>query len=221
MHIRRKPWARPELAACRFYVPDPVEHRGRWGEEFAQRAPLHLELGCGKGGFLSALAPEHPELNFLGVDINSDVLGLAKRKLEAAYRERGLEPDNVRILSWDIERIGMMLSPEDGVERIYINFCNPWPKRAQQKKRLTHTRQLLSYAAFLKPGGELRFKTDDDGLFEDSLVYLEGAGYRVIFLTRDLHASGFEGNIPTEHERMFSDMGIPIKFCIAQLERQL
>lgn len=220
MHIRRKPWARPELAACGFYIPDPVEHRGRWDEVFLQRAPLHVELGCGKGGFLAALAPEHPEINYLGIDIKSDVLGLAKRKLEAAYRERGREPDNVRILSWDIERIGMMLSPEDGVQRLYINFCNPWPRRAQHKKRLTHTRQLRSYAGFLKPGGELYFKTDDSGLFEDSLKYMEETGYRVLYLTRDLHAGGAEGNIPTEHEKMFSEMGIPIKFCIARLEER-
>ncbi|MDD2954846.1 MAG: tRNA (guanosine(46)-N7)-methyltransferase TrmB [Oscillospiraceae bacterium] len=218
MHIRRKPWARPELAACDFYISDPTARRGEWAGCFARRAPLHLELGCGKGGFLSELAPEHPEINFLGVDINSDVLGLAKRKLEAAYAARGLTADNVRILSWDIERIGLMLAPQDRVERIYINFCNPWPKRAQHKKRLTHPRQLRSYAAFLAPGGEIRFKTDDDGLFEDSLGYFEESGYQVVWMTRNLAACAPADNIVTEHERMFSEMGIPIKACIARLE---
>ncbi|WP_071434436.1 tRNA (guanosine(46)-N7)-methyltransferase TrmB [Angelakisella massiliensis] len=216
MRLRRKPWARPELAACDFYVDDPTQLRNRWQEEFANDHPLVLELGCGKGGFLAVQAAAHPELNFIGVDLKSEVLVLAKRKAEEMLQPLGRTPgENLRLMSQDIERLGMILGEKDRISRIYINFCNPWPKPRHAKHRLTHTRQLLLYRQFLKPEGQLWFKTDDDPLFEDTLLYLEEAGWQVQYLTRDLLGSGFEENVPTEHEEMFSAQGIPIKFLIA------
>ena len=102
------------------------------------------------------------------------------------------------------------------MERIYINFCNPWSQKAKhRKRRLTHPRQLEQYKTFLAPGGEIWFKTDDDSLFADSVHYFEECGFSIRYQTLDLHHSGFEGNIPTEHEAMFSEQGIPIKFLIA------
>lgn len=218
MRIRRKPWARPELSACAFCISDEEKPAvfGHWQDQFARRQPLWLELGCGKGQFIAQLAAAHPEINFIAMDIKSEVLVLAKRSIERVYGERGLPIDNVRILSQDIERIGMVLSPEDRVERIYINFCNPWTEKKKHfKRRLTHTRQLRNYQQFLSPGGEVWFKTDDDELFEASLAYFCECGFSVRFETRDLYASGFKGNIPTEHEEMFAGQGIPIKFLIA------
>ena len=222
MRLRRKPWARPELAACPFFVDHPEENRGRWREQFPREGLLYLELGCGKGGFLAAQAVAHPQINFLGIDLKSEVLALAKRKVEAALLAQGRPADrvdNVLLLAHDIERLHLILGEEERVDRVYINFCNPWPKPGHHKHRLTHTRQLSAYRRWMGEGAELWFKTDDRDLFEDTVeFYLPQAGYRVLYITRDLHASSFPENVPTEHEEMFSAQGIPIRFLIARPE---
>ena len=118
MRMRFKPYARPELLACDFHVHEPLTHAGHWHELYARpEQPLHLELGCGKGGFLSQLAPLHPDINYLGIDITDKVLILAKRKVEAAYAAAQLPPDNVKIASLDIERLSGVFSPADTVQR--------------------------------------------------------------------------------------------------------
>ena len=122
MRMRFKPYARPELLACDFHVHEPLTHGGHWHELYARPGqPWHLELGCGKGGFLAQIAPAHPDINYLGIDITDKVLILAKRKVEAAYAARGIPADNVKIASLDIERLGNAFTPEDRVSRIYIN----------------------------------------------------------------------------------------------------
>ena len=111
------------------------------------------------------------------------------------------------------------MDKEDAVERIYINFCNPWPRPKHRKKRLTHSKQLELYKQFLVNGGEVFFKTDDDDLFRDSLKYFEESGFEIVNKTYDLHNEPiFENNIITEHEKMFSDEGIKIKALIAKLK---
>lgn len=215
MRLRRKPWARPELESCDFYIVHPEEHLGGWKKLFGNDNPIHLELGCGKGGFISQSAAKNSDINYIGIDIKSEVLVLAKRKVEAEFERAGRDKiDNVKLMPQDIERIFLMLSPEDEIERIYINFCNPWPKPKQQKKRLTHTRQLLKYREFLKDGGEVWFKTDDDELFEASLEYFKESGFNAEFVTYDLHKSGFLGSVATEHEMMFTAEGIATKFGV-------
>lgn len=212
MRIRHKPWARPELEACSFYVPEPSLWKGRWNEMFQNGQPIHLELGCGKGGFIADMALQHPEVNFLAIDLKSEMLVQTKRNLEKACPRPEL---HVRLMSQDIERIDQILAPEDAVERIYINFCPPWPKDRHKKHRLTHTRQLQNYKVFLRDGGEVWFKTDDEELFEDSLHYFDEAGLDVSYQTWDLAKNGFPGVVPTEHEEMFTRMGKKIKFLIA------
>ncbi len=215
MRLRRKPWARPELEACDFYIKDPAVYRDKWNELFGNGNPIHLELGCGKGGFISQMASVNSDINYIGIDIKSEVLVLAKRKIEAEFKSCGRSSiDNVKIMPQDIERIFLMLSENDMVDRIYINFCNPWPKPKHYKKRLTHTRQLLKYRSFLKDGAEIWFKTDDDSLFEDSLVYFNESGFEETFITHDLHKSGFDKSVMTEHEMMFTEDGISTKFGI-------
>ena len=217
MRMRAKPWARPELLASGYFEADPAQNRGRWAERFARPQPLELELGCGKGNFVGALALRHPERNFLAIDRKDEVLGTARRIISAGFAAKGREVENLILTAYDIERILEILGPEDRVERIYINFCNPWPVGRDHKHRLTHTRQLACYKEFLSPGGEIRFKTDDSDLFRWSRRYLqESGGFRIVYETGDLHASGWEGNIVTEHERMFAEQGVPIKFLIAQ-----
>lgn len=218
MRMRTKKWAKGELAVCPFYIKNALEYRGKWNNAFAKNQPIYLELGCGKGGFLSQLAVCHPEKNFIGVDLSSDMLGITKRKLEAAYQAKELPIDNVCITWQDIERIDNMLSVEDEIERIYINFCNPWFKPSQYKKRLTHSRQLEKYKVFLKKGGEIRFKTDDDELFFHSIRYFEEEGFTILFKTYDLHSEGdamLDEDFRTEHEEMYTEQGIKTKLLIA------
>ena len=216
MRIRRKPWARPELAEWENCVDVPAENRGKWHSVFKNDAPLMIELGCGKGGFMSKLAVAHPEINFIAVDIKSEMLGLAMRNIKREYAAANREVDNVYIFSQEIMLINKVFSAEDVCDRIYINFCNPWPKTHDHKKRLTHNNQLMQYREFLKDGGEIRFKTDNDDLFLSSKRYFTECGFELTFVTEDLHNSGFEDNIMTEHEKMFSEQGIPIKFLIAK-----
>ncbi len=220
MRIRYKKWARPELEASKFYEDEPEKWKGKWKEHFKNpNQPFMLELGCGKGQFVSKLALENQNINYLAIDLVDAMLGLAKRNIEEEYKNAEIEPENVMLTRFDIERIGLILEKEDKVQRIYINFCNPWPKGKHRKKRLTHTRQLEKYKGFLKENAEIYFKTDDDGLFESSLTYFEEAGFEILKKTYDLHTEPiFENNIETEHEKMFTEQGIKIKALIAKLK---
>lgn len=219
MRIRHKPWAKPELEACPFYVPDTESQKGHWTELFSQPdKPLYVELGCGKGGFISQIAPAHPEINFIAMDIKNEMLVLAKRKIEEAYRTENKPVDNVRIAIQNIERLDLAWNEYDRADRIYINFCNPWGKAKHKKRRLTHTRQLINYRKFLK--GEIWFKTDDDELFEESFEYFREAGFNIKFSTHDLHSETGIENYVTEHEKMFTEEGKKIKFLIAEPVRE-
>ena len=223
MRIRYKKWARPELEASKFYIDNPEEWKGRWYTFFANPSnPIHLELGCGKGQFISSLAVKHPNINYIAIDLVDAMLGLAKRNIENSYKEADKEVDNLVITRFDIERVLLILEKKDKIKRIYINFCNPWPKGKHRKKRLTHTRQLQKYKEFLVPNGEIYFKTDDIDLFNFSLIYFEESGFKVIKKSYDLHKEddfwGNIDNIETEHEKMFSEQGIKINALIAKLK---
>ncbi len=218
MRIRHKPYARSELAAWPRHINEPEAARGQWKDCFANPGlPLRLELGCGKGSFLAAQALAHPHHNFLGIDMKSEVLVVGKRNIECAFGEAGKEPANIAITPFDIERIHQLFSEEDAIERIYINFCNPWYKSGHAKHRLTHPRQLLQYRHFLRPDAEIYFKTDDDRLYIDSLRYFALCGFMLQWESRNLHREEPAWNIRTEHERMFSEQGIPIKACIQKM----
>ena len=213
MRIRCKPWARPELEACPFFINEPIKNRGHWNTVFGNDKPIYLELGCGKGGFASQAVLHWKDVNFIAVDIKNEMLVLAKRKIEQALAGAKLMDAQVRVMIFNISNIRDAFSEEDRIDRIFINFCNPWPKSKHKKRRLTHTRQLEQYRSFLH--GEIWFKTDDDELFEESLEYFEEAGFEIKYLTRDLHASDFTENLVTEHEQMFTEEGKHIKFLIA------
>ena len=215
MRIRRKAWARPELEECNFFINSPSENKGLWVNSFSKKQPIHLELGCGKGTFISKLASKTPNINYIAIDIKSEMLGLTKRNIEKEYQELNKTVDNVLITAQQIELIQDIFSKEDVVDRIYINFCNPWPKARHTKKRLTHTRQLEKYKTLLKDGGEIYFKTDDDDLFLASQRYFKEAGFKIEKLTYDLHSENEIDNIETEHEKMFTNQGIKIKALIA------
>ena len=149
MRIRRKPWARPELAeACPFCIDDPENHIGHWLELFPKRQPLHLELGCGKGGFMAQKAVQNPQINFLAVDIKSDILGLTKRNIEKAYEQAGKEVDNVRIFAYDIERIPAGAGQKRRGRAHLHQFLQPLAQEKAQEKRLTYRASSFSTRIF-------------------------------------------------------------------------
>ncbi|MBO4886165.1 MAG: tRNA (guanosine(46)-N7)-methyltransferase TrmB [Clostridia bacterium] len=215
MRMRKKKWALPELEACPWALTEDCDRfRGRWRSLFPREQPLHIELGCGKGVSTSEMAWAERNVNFVAIDISSDVLAVARRNIVARYGDAPVE--NIRLAIKECTFIEKAFAPEDGVERIYISFCNPWGQRDRHKKRrLTHPRQLMQYRSFLADGGEIWFKTDDDGLFADSLDYFAQCGFVIRYITRDLHASGFSPNYVSEHEKMFTEQGVKTKFLIA------
>ncbi len=220
MRIRRRKWAKQELEEASFYIDDPTEYKGKWKNLFKNEdRPLYLELGCGKGNFISNLASSHLENNYIAADMIEAMLGLSKRNIENVYNDKKLSIDNLFLIRMNAERITDVFSLEDVVDRIYINFCNPWPRGKHKKRRLTHIRQLENYKTFLnKESGEIFFKTDNDELFEESIKYFEDSGFEITKKTYDLHNDMIFEDIRTEHENMFSDEGIKIKALIAKVK---
>ena len=216
MRIRFKKWARPELEASKFYIDNPQYYKGKWKTLYQNKVPFHIELGCGKGNFISNIAIKNDKINYLAIDMVDAMLGLAKRNIEETYQKENKQIDNVYLTRFDIERIPLILDKNDKVERIYINFCNPWPRGKHHKKRLTHTRQLGKYREILTKNGQIYFKTDDDNLFNDSLIYFKECNFKIEKITYDLENElNFWDNIETEHEKMFKEQKIKIKALIA------
>lgn len=219
MRIRKKKWAEPELSVCDFYVKNPEENAGKWMQAFKKEQPLYLEIGCGKGGFAGQLALKNPDKNVIALDIKVDMLGVGRRTIVKLFEDAGKTQDditNLLLVKYNVEMLDKIITADDKIDRLFINFCNPWPRAKHKKRRLTYYKKLEMYKTFLKPDSEIRFKTDDDELFDESLEYFEQSGYEILYLTRDLHASDVTDNIETEHEKMFSEEGIKIKHLIAR-----
>lgn len=218
MRIRNKPWAKEELLASPFYVQKPEEYKGRWKEFFNnENEHIYLELGCGKGFFVKKAAKQNQNINYIAIDLIDAILGMANRNIIEEFENE--EVLNLALTRYDVEEINNILDQSDNIERIYINFCNPWPKPRHKKRRLTHTRQLEKYKQFLAPKGEIYFKTDDDELFRESLEYFEEAGFEVVKTTDNLNEEpDFWENIETEHEIKFKNEGIKIKAGIFRLK---
>lgn len=211
MRLRRKPWVDEAIHEYDDFVypkdrPAGESEKGRWQEIFGRRAPIFVELGTGKGDFISQMAELHPEVNFIGIEMQQDVLITAARKV----REKGLR--NVRLLVFDIAGLKMIFAYGE-VSRFYVNFCDPWPKKRHAKRRLTHRNFLACYQDLLLSGGKLFFKTDNRLLFDFSLEEFEAAGLPVTDVSYDLHAEERPDNVMTEYERKFSGRGEKINRC--------
>lgn len=213
MRIRKKKWAAPELSQCPFYTKEPDLYKGNWQSKFSKEQPLRLEIGCGKGTFAGLMAKANPDVNFIAVDIKEDMLGVARRNIVKIFGEE--EITNLMLVQKNCEQISDTFAPEDKIEIMYINFCNPWPREKHKKRRLTFPRKLNMYREFLTENGEIHFKTDDDELFQDSLEYFKECNFEITALTYDLHNSNIDGGPVTEHENMFSQQGIKIKYLTA------
>ncbi len=218
MRLRKKPWADAELAQSPFFIENPEQYRGRWKDAFAPELsdkPLHVEIGCGKCVQTAMLAHENPGVRLLAIDEVRKILAVGAREVLKVYGEE--EVANLRLTCADAIETDGWISAEDKIERVYISFPNPWTQREKHhKRRLTHPRQLMQYREAMVDGGEIWFKTDDEKLFADSKEYFPACGFTITFLTDDLHASGFQPNFESEHERKFSAQGMPIHMLIAR-----
>ena len=212
MRLRRKPWIDTAiLDYADFVTPlggDWTAFTGHWSETFGREASLHVEIGVGKGDFLTELAAQSPDVNYVGLEMQQGVLYFAARKAA----ERGLK--NLRLVVFDAARLTELFAPRE-VDRIYLNFSDPWPKARHAKRRLTSPLFLARYRTVLKADGELRFKTDNMGLFDYSLETMAAQGWHLSDVTHDLHALGEADNIMTEYERKFSARGAKIGRLVA------
>ncbi len=211
MRMRRKKNRDSRFENCiEFVATEPLENKGKWKTLFGNDNPVHLEIGCGKGGFILELAKRNPDINYVAMEKCMDALILA---LEKAKRD---ELKNVIYICDDAEKLPDMFE-KDEVERIYLNFSDPWKKARQAKRRLTHRRFLEKYRMILCENGEIHFKTDNRPLFDFSLEEFEDTGVKVSELTFDLHNSEYnEGNIMTEYEKTFSEKGFTINRCVCK-----
>ncbi|MGN1097306.1 MAG: tRNA (guanosine(46)-N7)-methyltransferase TrmB [Clostridia bacterium] len=197
MRMRSRGHLEQRLAACSDITIN-------CGEGFSLPSPpVHIEIGCGKGSFITQTAALHPEVNYIAVEKISNVIVLAMEKAKAA------ELTNLQFIRGDFADVAPLI-PDSSIERIYLNFSDPWPKTGYAKRRLTHGNFLSLYRRILSDTGEIHFKTDNRSLFDFSLETFPQNDFELRNVTFDLHNSGFEGNIMTEYERRFSDMGTPI-----------
>ena len=186
-----------------YLIETPEDMKGKWAERFGNDRPIHIEIGCGKGGFITGMAKMYPDVNFIAIEKVQDVMVMAMEKAAAA------DLTNVLFMDMDAEKIEDVFEKGE-ISRIYLNFSDPWKKSKQAKRRLTHKRFLDRYKNVLNNGDYIWFKTDNKALFEFSLNSFAEENFKMQNITLDLHNSKFEGNIMTEYETRFSEMGMPI-----------
>ncbi|MBQ4518915.1 MAG: tRNA (guanosine(46)-N7)-methyltransferase TrmB [Clostridia bacterium] len=209
MRMRKKKHLHERLDACTgLILYDISEFNNDIKSIFLNNNPLRMEIGCGKGGFILEMAKRNPQINFLAIEKNMNVLLLAAEKIKA----EGLK--NVKLFAGDVN-ILRQFETESKCEMIYINFCDPWHKNSYRRRRLTHEQHLKLWEKLLCENGELHFKTDNQKLFEFSLNSFADYGLKLRNITFDLHNSDFKGNVMTEYEKLFSSQGQPIYRCEA------
>ncbi len=210
MRLRNVQGSQDIIKASPYCVENPGQYQGCWNTYFKRAAPLHVEIGMGKGRFIREMALLHPEINYLGVELFSSVL------IRAVQKVADEDIPNLRFLWLNAESLPEVFGPGE-VDRIYLNFSDPWPKARHAKRRLTSVPFLDRYRLFLAANGQLEFKTDNEALFRFSLESVPEAGWRLTACTFDLHRDEImnEGNVLTEYEEKFSDRGQPIFKLIA------
>ena len=216
MRLRNITGSREVIAANDFVVHAPETHKGKWKEVFEKEAPIRIEIGMGKGRFIMDLAEQNPDINFIGIEKYSSVLLRAIQKME----ERENPLPNLMFMRLNAEYITDVFAPGE-VDRIYLNFSDPWPKDRHAKRRLPSKEYLARYDQILKKDGTIEFKTDNRDLFDFAVEELEPAGWEADQITYDLHHDELmvQGNIMTEYEEKFSSMGNPIHKYIIHRKR--
>ena len=208
MRLRNITGSREFIAENEFVVHEPEQYKGKWHELFGNRNPIHIEIGMGKGQFITTLAQQNPDINYIGIEKYSSVL------LRAVEKQKELELNNLFLIRFDAEYI-CTLFDTDEIARIYLNFSDPWPKDRHAKRRLPSKNFLDRYNTFLQKNGYVQFKTDNDDLFQFSLEQAELAGWQATEVHWDFHNSEYaQDNVMTEYEEKFSGMGNPIHRCV-------
>lgn len=214
MRTRFKPWAADLMKAHpEILIPNPEQQKGKWHEVFGNNNPLHIEAGTGKGRFIIGMAKQNPSINYIGIELFDSVIVSA---LETILEEEGGIP-NLRLLRVNAKDLTEFFEKGE-VDRLYLNFSDPWPKKRHAKRRLTHDTFLKLYETVLPENGEIHFKTDNRGLFEYSLTSVSEYGMLLKYVSLDLHAGAPEWNIMTEYEEKFSKKGQPIYRLEAQYQ---
>ena len=211
MRLRRKPWIDDAIKSYSAFVhlEHCEENKGNWRDLFPNPSrPLWVELGTGKGNFISQMALQHPDVNFIGIEIQMGVLYYAAKKVAEA------EETNVRLLWFDVAKLEDIFAVSE-VDRFFINFCDPWPKSRHAKRRLTYHAFLDRYARLLAEGGQIYFKSDNRGLFDFTLDEFKERQWPLSEVTYDLHHSDILNEAMTEYEAKFSAKGQPIFHCVA------
>ena len=204
MRLRHNPKADIAIENSKYVEKNPVARKGKWHELFGNNNPIHIEIGMGKGQFLLTLARENPDINYIGIERVNTVLFKAEKK------QQELDLKNLVLIAFNAEMISGIFE-KDEVDRIYLNFSDPWPKDRHALRRLTSPKYLNRYDLFLKKDGFIAFKTDNRGLFDYSIEAAAEAGWKTRNITYDLHNSEYVvGNIMTEYEEKFSGEGVPI-----------
>ncbi|MBA4537716.1 tRNA (guanosine(46)-N7)-methyltransferase TrmB [Bacillus aquiflavi] len=207
MRLRNKPWAKEKLEQYpEYYISCPERYKGSWTKVFSKDQPLHIEIGTGKGRFISEMAKTNPHINYIGIELQKSVI------VSALDRLIELDLPNIKLLNINAAELTDVFSKGE-VQLIYLNFSDPWPKNRHEKRRLTHNNFLRIYENILVDEGEIHFKTDNQGLFEYSLLSFSEYGLLLKFISLDLHSSHFEKNIMTEYEEKFSSLGNRIYRC--------
>lgn len=183
-----------------FVIADPEAHKGSWRKLFGNDNPIHIEVGTGRGRFIYEMAKAHPHINYIGIEKFSSVVVDALQKLIDE------EVPNLKLINKDAKDLTIFFESGE-IDRVYLNFSDPWPKARHEKRRLTYKSFLQNYEQVLVKGGEIHFKTDNQGLFEYSLMSISEYGMLLQYISLDLHNSDFEGNIMTEYEEKFSSKG--------------
>lgn len=201
MRLRHKPWAKDKIDQNpQYVVANPEMQKGNWHNVFEKNQPLHIEVGTGKGQFLIGMAKANPDINYIGIELYDSVIVAALDRLIEA------ELPNLKLLNVNAAELDKYFAKND-VERVYLNFSDPWPKSRHEKRRLTYKNFLKLYEDILVDGGEIHFKTDNQGLFEYSLMSFSDYGLLLKYVSLDFHKSGYEGNVMTEYEQKFSERG--------------
>lgn len=210
MRLRNIPGAKDAVLESRFTIQEPEAHKGMWAAVFPRKQPLHIEVGMGKGRFLMDMARLHPEINYVGIEMYDSVLLRALQKRDELTAE-GEKLPNLFFMRMDARNLPDVFDREE-VDKIYLNFSDPWPKARHAKRRLTSREFLARYTQILAKGGVVEFKTDNRELFEFSLEEVQEAGWTLLAHTFDLHHNEemMKGNVMTEYEEKFSSMGNPI-----------
>ncbi len=210
MRVRKKKHGSERILACsRFLIENPRSLADDPMSAFKKARPIHLEIGCGKGSFATGLSKARPDINLIAMEKVADVAVTALEKTAQTENERD---DNLRFIIGDAKFLTEYF-PLHSIDTIYINFCDPWPKKGHAKRRLTHRSFLEIYRELLRENGTLIFKTDNEGLFDFSMEEFEAAGLKILWHTKNLHAEQNEiakSNIMTEYERNFSAKGFNI-----------